>query len=177
VLGEAGLAARDARPRPRQPEARRRHRAGGQPGGRTGEPVPWPTSIEAVPCRVRMRLHTLPGWHSRSPPLAPMTRAGRSTAASLGVPKWSGGYDAVRQPEPQDRRAAPQGADLRRPGACRAMIGCALAGGAGGGLRPAASGPAAGAQAGFLAVLRLIIRRARWALTLRSMTHAGRHVT
>jgi hypothetical protein len=36
VLGEAGLAARDARPRPRQTEARRRHRAGGHPGARQG---------------------------------------------------------------------------------------------------------------------------------------------
>ena len=61
-------------------------------------------------------------------------------------------------------------------GACRAVIGCALAGGAWG-LRPAASGPAAGVQTVFPALLRLIIRRARWALTLRSMTRAGRHVT
>jgi hypothetical protein len=36
VLGEAGLAARDARPRPRQTEARRRHRAGGHPGSEQG---------------------------------------------------------------------------------------------------------------------------------------------
>ena len=43
MLGEAGLAAHDARPRPRQTEARRRHPAGGHPGGRTGEPAPWPT--------------------------------------------------------------------------------------------------------------------------------------
>jgi hypothetical protein len=36
VLGEAGLAAHDARPRPRQTEARRRHPAGGHPGARQG---------------------------------------------------------------------------------------------------------------------------------------------
>ena len=57
-------------------------------------------------------------------------------------------------------------------GACRAVIGCALAGGAGG-LRPGASGPTAGAQEGFLAVLRLIIRLARRAITLGPMTGAG----
>ncbi len=32
MLGEAGLAAHDARPRPRQTEARRRHPVGGRPG-------------------------------------------------------------------------------------------------------------------------------------------------
>ena len=36
MLGEAGLAAHDARPRPRQTEARRRHPAGGHPGARQG---------------------------------------------------------------------------------------------------------------------------------------------
>jgi hypothetical protein len=61
-------------------------------------------------------------------------------------------------------------------GTCRAVIGCALAGGGAGDCdRP--SGPAAGVQAVFPWLLRLIIRRARWALTLRSMTRAGRHVT
>jgi hypothetical protein len=45
-------------------------------------------------------------------------------------------------------------------GVCRAVIRCAAAGGAGR-MQPAASGPAAGAQAGFLAVLRLIIGLAR----------------
>jgi hypothetical protein len=62
-------------------------------------------------------------------------------------------------------------------GACRAVIGCALAGVRRWGLRPAASGPAAGVQTVFPALLRLIIRRARRALTLRSMTRTGRHVT
>ena len=54
------------------------------------------------------------------------------------------------------------------------MIGSVLAGGAGG-LRPAASGPAAGAQAGFLAVLRLTTRLTRRAIALRSMARIGGH--
>jgi hypothetical protein len=56
VLGEAGLAAHDARPRPRQTEARRRHPAGGHPGARQGS-LRHPS--ETAPGRVRMRLHAL----------------------------------------------------------------------------------------------------------------------
>jgi hypothetical protein len=99
------------------------------------------------------------GWRSRSSRMAPMTRGGRCTAASR-VAKWSGD-DAVRQPEPDDRRAAAEGADLRRRWrvACLAVIGCALAGGAEDCDRPRQNRlPSSG---GFLAVLRLIIRLAR----------------
>jgi hypothetical protein len=54
--------------------------------------------------------------------------------------------------------------------ACRAVIGCALTGGAAG-LRPGASGPTAGVQA----VFRLTIRLARRAINLRSMIRIGGH--
>jgi hypothetical protein len=107
VLGEAGLAARDARPRPRQTEARRRHRAGGQPGAGQGERRPWPTPQSRGRAGPRQDALDVAGMVLAQPPLAPMTRVGQRTAASRGA-KWSG-YDAVRQTEPQDHRAAPEG--------------------------------------------------------------------
>ena len=133
------------------------------------------TSSETVPGRVRMRA----------------ARTARMALAQPAIgahdPRWPAhcritGCQVVRRMTLFGNRS-PRIVVLRRKGrtfadaggACRAVIGCALAGGAGG-LRPAASGPAAGAQAVFLAVLRLIIRLARRAITLRS-THAGRHVT
>jgi hypothetical protein len=65
VLGEAGLAARDARPRPRQTEARRRHPAGGYPD-RACEPAPWP--IPPSPGRAVPRSRC--GWHTARTALA-----------------------------------------------------------------------------------------------------------
>ncbi len=57
MLGEAGLAARDARPRPRQTEARRRHPVGGHPRAREGSRRHGPhPDRKAVPGRIRMRL-------------------------------------------------------------------------------------------------------------------------
>ena len=57
MLGEAGLAAHDARPRPRQTEARRRRPVGGHPGSGHGSRRHGPhPDREAVPCRVRMWL-------------------------------------------------------------------------------------------------------------------------
>ena len=114
MLGEAGLAAHDARPRPRQTEARRRHPVGGHPGSGQGSRRHGPH-----PDRGRAELHqdaaayTLPGWRSRSPPLAPMKRAGQHQGVASGQ-----GHDAVRQPEPQDRRVPPEGANLRRRWGC-----------------------------------------------------------
>ena len=72
--------------------------------------------------------------------------------ASRGA-KWSGGMTLFDNRSPRIvvlRRKGRTFADAG--GACRAVIGCALAGGAGG-LRPGASGPTAGAQAVFPAVL------------------------
>jgi hypothetical protein len=174
VLGEAGLAAHDARPRPRQTEAKRRHPAGGRPGSGHGSPCHGPhLDREAVPGHVRMRLYTLPGWRSRSPPLAPMTRAGRRTVASRGA-KW------VRRMSLFDNRGPRivvlrRMADLRRRWRYSSRGDRVRVGRRRWGLRPAASGPAAGPQAGFLAVLRLIIRLARRAITLRPMTRIGGH--
>jgi hypothetical protein len=156
VLGEAGLAARDARPRPRQPEARRRHPAGGHPGSGQGSRRhgPHPERDRAVP-RQDAAAHA----------------AGMALAqAAFGAhdPRWPAhcritACQAVRMDNPSCRIVV-----LRRKGrtfadvggVCRAVIRCAAAGGAGR-MQPAASGPAAGAQAGFLAVLRLIIGLAR----------------
>ena len=175
MLGEAGLAAHDARPRPRQTEARRRHPAGGHPGAGQGSRRHGPhPDREAVPGRVRMRLA-----HAARMALA-------QPAYGAHDPRWPAhcritgcqvvrAYDAARQPEPQDRRAAPEGADLRRRRRCLSRGDRVRVGRRRWGLRPAASGPAAGAQAGFLAVLRLIIRLARRAITLRSMTRIGGH--
>ena len=172
MLGEAGLAAHDARPRPRQTEARRRHPAGGHPGSGHGSRRHGPHP-DARPRRAASGCgwHTLPGWRSRSVPMSPMTRAGLRTAASRGA-KWSGGMTLFDNRSPRIVVLRRKGRTFTDAGgACRAVIGCALAGGAGG-LRPAASGPAAGAQAGFLAVLRLTIRPARRAITLRSIARA-----
>ena len=172
MLGEAGLAAHDARPRPRQTEARRRHPAGGHPGAGQGSLRHGPhPDREAVPGRVRMRL----AHAARMVLMQSAIGAHDPLAGALphhGVPSGPA-HDAVRQPEPQDRRAAPEGADLRRRWRCLSRGDRVRVGRRRWGLRPAASGPAAGAQTVFPAVLRLIIRRARWALTLRSMTSRG----
>ena len=93
--------------------------------------------------------YTLPGWRSRSPLLAPMKRASQHQ----GGAKWSGGMTLFGNRSPRTvvlRRKRRTFADAG--GACRAVIGCILAGGAGG-LRPGASGLTAGAQAVFPAVL------------------------
>jgi hypothetical protein len=109
VLGEAGLAAHHARPRPRQTEARRRHRPADTWGQGRGAGAMAHTPIETS-CRSASgcALHTLPGWRSRSPQSAPMTRAGHRTAASRG-PSGPGRMMLL-----DSRRAAPEGADLRR---------------------------------------------------------------
>jgi hypothetical protein len=129
VLDEAGLATRDARPRPRQTEARRRHRAGGHPGTRRGSRRHGPhLDREAVPCRVRMRL----------------AHADRMALAQPAIdPHWPAhcritGCQVVRDMTLFDNRS-PSILVLRRKGrtftdaggACRAVIGCALAGGTG----------------------------------------------
>ena len=176
MLGEAGLAAHDARPKPRQTEARRRHRAGGHPGSGHG-------SLRHGPHVERGRAgprQDAPGTHcqddTRAAPMSPVTRAGQRPAASRGA-KWSGGMRLFGDRNPRIvvlRREGRTFADAG--GACRAVIRCALAGGAGNCDRPRQD-RLPGLRRGFLALLRLIIRRARWALTLRSMTRTGRHVT
>ena len=101
-----------------------------------------------------------------------MTRAGQRPAVSRGA-KWSGGMTLFGDRNPTIvvlRRKERTFADAG--GACRAVIGCALAGGAGDCDRPRQD-QLPGAQARFLAVLRLIIHLARWAITLRSMTRIG----
>ena len=102
------------------------------PGGRTGEPAPWPTPrCEAVPGRVRMRLA-----HAARMALA-------QPAIGAHDPRWPAhcritGCQVVRGMTLFDNRS-PRIVVLRRKGrtfadaggACRAVIGCALAGGAG----------------------------------------------
>jgi hypothetical protein len=83
------------------------------------------------------------------------------------------GHDAARQPESQDRRAAPEGADFRRRWRCLSFGDRVRVGWQRWGLRPAASAPAAGVQVGFLTVLRPIIPEARRAIILRSMARVG----
>jgi hypothetical protein len=72
----------------------------------------------ARPCRAASGCgwYTLPGWRSRSRRWRPWP-ALASAPPHHGVAKWSG-VDAVRQPAPQDRRGAPEGADLRRRWGC-----------------------------------------------------------
>jgi hypothetical protein len=90
VLGEAGLAAHDAQPRLRQPEARRRHPVGGHLGAGQGSRRHGPhPDRQAVPDRVRMRLAHAARMAFAQLAITSMTRAGRRTAASQGA-KWSG---------------------------------------------------------------------------------------
>jgi hypothetical protein len=81
---------------------------------------------------------------------------------------------AVRQPDPQDRRAAPEGADLHRCWGSlsrgdRVRVGRRAPGIATGLVRTDCR------SSGRAPVLRLIIRLARRAITLRSMTRIGGH--
>jgi hypothetical protein len=116
--------------------------------------------------------HRLRGWRSRSPPLAPMTLA--SALPHRGV--LSGpGYEAARQPEPRDRRAAPEGADRLRRWRGLSHGDRVWVGGRRCGLRPPASGATTEAHAEFAAVFRLVIRLAGRPITLRSMTRIGGH--
>jgi hypothetical protein len=98
------------------------------------------TCLAVSGCRWR----TLPGWRWRSAPMSLMTRAA-SALLHHRVPGAGGrGMTLFDDRSPRIvvlRRKGRTFADAR--GVCRAAIGCALAGGAGG-LRPAASGPAAG---------------------------------
>ena len=132
MVGEAGLAARDARPRPRQTEARRRHRAGGHPGSGHGSRChgPHPERDRAGP--------------RQDAPARTATMALMQSASGAHDPRWGGAlphhgvpsgpaHDAVRRPGDRNPRIIV----LRRKGrpfadtggACRAVIGCALAGG------------------------------------------------
>ena len=117
MLGEAGLAAHDARPRPRQTEARRRHRQADARGQGMGACATAHTSSEAVPGHVRMRL-------ART---ARMTLAQRAYVAHdprrpapcrITGCQVVRGDEAVRRPKPQDRRAAPEAVDFRRRWRC-----------------------------------------------------------
>jgi hypothetical protein len=168
VLGEAGLAAHDARPRPRQTEARRRHPVSGRPGARQGSRRHGPhLDRETVPGRVRMRLRTrcLDGAvpYVAHDPHWPASRGAKWSGDMTLFDNWSPRIVALRR---KGRTFADTG------GACRAVIGCSLRVQ---GIATAASGRLLGAQAGtgFRAMLRLIIRLARRATTLRSMTRAG----
>jgi hypothetical protein len=132
VLGRSGAcgARRPAQTAPNRGKAPAQGRW--TPGGRAGEPARCPTH-RSRPCRAASGCsgwHTLPGWRSCRPPLAPMTRAA-SALPHHGVPSGLA-HDAVRQPRPRSvvlRRKGRTFADAG--GACRAMIGCALAGSAG----------------------------------------------
>ena len=126
MLGEAGLAAHDARPRPRQTEARRRHPAGGHLGAGQGAGATAHTRRETRPGRVRMRL----------------ARTARMALAQPAIgahdPRWPAhcrimgcqvvrGMTLIDTPEPRIvvlRRKGRTFADAG--GACRAVIECAL---------------------------------------------------
>jgi Type ISP C-terminal specificity domain len=100
--------------------------------------------------------------------------------------KWLGYRQADRHDgkplsDDERRRAAPEGADLHRCWRCLSRGDRVGVGSRRWGLRPVASGPAAVAQAGFRAVLRLIIRLARrghtgcdWRLSFRTRRSFGK---